>query len=77
MLKKGFISERNREIVGAAVDAGHASAHRGYRPSSKDVNVVIDIVENLIHNELLAEQAQVLKTSTPARIRTDKEKKTD
>lgn len=77
LVEKGFISERNREIIGAAVDAGHASAHRGHRPNSEDINVVIDIVENLIHNELLAEQVQVLKTTTPPRIRTGKEKKTD
>lgn len=75
LVEEGLISERNREIIEAAVNAGHASAHRGYRPSSDDVNVVIDIVENLIHNELLAEQAQALKITTPQRMRT--KKKTD
>lgn len=67
LVEKQLISERNREIIKAAVDVGHASAHRGHRPSSDDVNVVIDIVENLIHNELLAGAAQALKSTTPQR----------
>ena len=69
LVKKQLISQRNRETIEAAVEVGHASAHRGYRPSSDGVNVVIDIVENLIHNELLAAPAQALKTSTPPRNR--------
>lgn len=77
LVQKQLISERNREIIEAAVDVGHASAHRGHRPNSNDVNVVIDIVENLIHNELLAEQAQALKSTTPQRERAGTAKKKD
>lgn len=66
---KYVISERDRAIIEAAVDAGHASAHRGHRPDSDSVNVVIDIVERLIHAEILAEQAQGLKAATPPRKR--------
>ena len=64
---KYLISERDRGIIEAAIDVGHASAHRGHKPSSNDVNVVIDIVERMIHAEILAEQAQALKKTTPAR----------
>ncbi|MBH2008933.1 MAG: DUF4145 domain-containing protein [Xanthomonadaceae bacterium] len=64
---KYLISERDRGIIEAAIDVGHASAHRGYKPSSDDVNVVIDIVERMIHAEILAEQAQALKKITPQR----------
>jgi hypothetical protein len=77
LVEKQLISERNRGIIEAAVDVGHASAHRGHRPSSDDVNVVIDIVENLIHNELLAEPAQALKSTTPQRERARAGKKKD
>ncbi len=62
-----LISEQDRKIIEAAIDAGHASAHRGHEPKSKDVNVVIDIVERLIHAEILVEQAEELKKSTPPR----------
>lgn len=62
-----LISQRNSEIIEAAVDAGHASAHRGHRPSIDNVNIVIDIVENLVHNEILSGDAKSLRSSTPKR----------
>jgi hypothetical protein len=72
---KYLISERDRGIIEAAIDAGHASAHRGHKPTSDDVNVVIDIVERMIHAEILAEQAQALKKRTPQRKQSVKRKK--
>lgn len=67
LAEKYLISEQDRGIIEAAIEAGHASAHRGHKPTPKDVNVVIDIVERLIHTEILARQAQDLKISTPPR----------
>jgi hypothetical protein len=67
LVAENLISETQREIVAAAVEAGNATAHRGHRPSDSDTSAVIDIVENLIHNELLAEQAQTLRDNTPPR----------
>jgi hypothetical protein len=67
LVEKNFIREAQREIISAAVDAGNASAHRGHLPSNNDISAVIDIVENLIHNELLTEQAQSLRANTPPR----------
>lgn len=64
---KNLISAQDRGIIEAAIDVGHASAHRGYEPTSVDVNVVIDIVERLIHTEILAAQAVELKKTTPPR----------
>lgn len=69
LVEKNHIREAQREIVAAAVDAGNASAHRGHCPSANDINVVIDIVENLIHNELLADPAAALRQTTPPRPR--------
>ncbi|PAT33118.1 hypothetical protein CLI92_04535 [Vandammella animalimorsus] len=67
LAEKCLISEQERKIIEAAIEAGHASAHRGHKPTAKDVNVVIDTVERLIHTEILAEQARELKKSTPPR----------
>lgn len=67
LVAEKHISETDREVVSAAVDAGNASAHRGHCPSADDINVVIDIVENLIQSELLPEQAQTLRANTPTR----------
>lgn len=78
LVEENHIREAQREIVAAAVDAGNASAHRGHCPSVNDISAVIDIVENLIHNELLAEQAQTLRANTPPRpkLGTDKTQQT-
>lgn len=67
LAEKYLISKEDRGIIEAAIEAGHASAHRGHKPTDEDVNVVIDIVERLIHAEILAEQARKLKMSTPPR----------
>lgn len=67
LVEKYLISEQDRGIIEAAVNVGHASAHRGHNPTPDEVNVVIDIVERLIHTEILAKQAQELQKSTPPR----------
>ena len=72
LVREGLASKRNRDIIDAALGMGHAAAHRGHNPSAGDVTVVIDIVENVIHNELLAEPAIALKAATPQRSRAKK-----
>lgn len=69
LVSANLISKRDREIVEAAIDAGHASAHRGHQASPDEVNLVIDIVERLLQTELLASQARELKSNTPQRPR--------
>lgn len=65
---KGYVSIRNTEILEAALDAGSAAAHRGYAPQPKELNIVMDIVENLLQAVyVLQEAAQELKKSTPPR----------
>jgi hypothetical protein len=64
---EGFISERNREVLDAALDVGSASAHRGYRPDQEKINIVMDIVENLLHATILQDETVDLKNSTPKR----------
>lgn len=77
LVDKDIVSKRDREVIKPAIDAGHASAHRGHKPSSNDVNIVIDIVERMIHAEILAEQAEALKKTTPQRKPPTDKKKTE
>lgn len=65
--QQGFLSEVNRNILEAALEAGHAAVHRGYEPSAKDLGSVMDIVENVLQAELLSGKAEDLKDSTPPR----------
>ena len=64
---KGFSSRVNRDVLEAALDAGHAAVHRGYQPSPEDLSRVMDIIENALQAEMLSEEAKKLKASTPAR----------
>jgi hypothetical protein len=64
----GFIGERQKDVLSAALDAGNAAAHRGYRPSSSTLNAVMDIVENLLASTYhLGSLADRLRKETPPR----------
>jgi hypothetical protein len=65
--RRGLIGTRQREVLKAALDVGHAAAHRGHRPTREDVDTVIDIVEHLLQAELLGPAAADLRTRTPPR----------
>lgn len=65
---QGFIGKRNREILEAALGAGHAAAHRGQNYKVAEVNQVIDIVENLLQAVYILEKtAAAIKKVTPPR----------
>lgn len=65
--RRGLIAARQREVLEAALDVGHAAAHRGHWPTRDDVDTVIDIVEHLLQAELLGPLAADLRTRTPPR----------
>lgn len=67
LVEQNYLTTRSLEIVEAAVEAGHASAHRAHNPTAAQVNSVMDIVENLIQHDLLAESAASLRRSIPGR----------
>lgn len=66
--QSGAIGSKNKEILRIALDAGSAAAHRGYQPSTDDVNAVMDIVENLLQSVYhLKTLAESLRSTTPSR----------
>lgn len=67
--REGFVSARNRATLEAALDVGHAAAHRGHSPEAAEVNHVIDIVENLYEGRLLEDAAESLRKTTPPRFK--------
>ena len=67
---EGFISVKGRLVVKAAIEAGHAAAHRAYRPTATDLERVMDIVENIIQHDVLHESAAALRAATPKRLKT-------
>ncbi len=68
LLSHGFISPHEKETLDAIADAGNASAHRGYTPTSERLGHIIDIMENFLHRTfVLTAAAKDIRTSTPAR----------
>jgi hypothetical protein len=67
LVTEGFLSVRDSEMIDSAVDAGSAAAHRGHFPTSNSAASVLDIVENLLHKEVLLNAAMRLRETTPPR----------
>lgn len=68
LVEAELIAKKSRDFLEAALDAGHAAAHRGHQPSEAEVSHVMDIVENLLQAVYVLEPAATeLKKSTPPR----------
>lgn len=64
----GHITETDRTILSIAIDAGNASAHRGYVPSREDLTTLLDVAEHLLRAQyVLPEAAKKIKANTPTR----------
>lgn len=69
LVKMGFLSAAQLEQVEPAIEAGSAAAHRGYNPSSETVTFVLDLVEVLLHQDLLSAQTSHVNADVPSRSR--------
>lgn len=72
--KNGFLSDKNRDVLNAALDVGNAASHRGHEPERKHVQHVMDIVENLLQATLLKNVVDDLKNATPQRKKKNQDK---
>ena len=68
----GLVSSKHRQVLKAAFDVGSAAIHRGHRSDSKQVQLVMDIVENLLQTTILQSVDQELQNATPKRKRITK-----
>ncbi|MGB8371030.1 MAG: DUF4145 domain-containing protein [Limisphaerales bacterium] len=67
-LEKEFVTKKQREFLEAALDVGNAASHRGHCPTAKQLDQVMDIVENILQQiYVLPNAATELKKSTPPR----------
>ena len=67
LVSKGNLAANDKEVLLAALDAGHAAIHRGHTPLAADVDHVMDIVESLLQKLVLSNAAAALRETTPAR----------
>lgn len=71
----GHLTRSEAELIEAALEAGHASAHRGYAPDTNGLNSVMDILESVLdkfyaaagRQRKLAAQAAALRRRVPPR----------
>jgi hypothetical protein len=54
LVRKGHIGELGQARLEALVDAGSASAHRGWRPKAAELNVMMELLEHFIHRAFVA-----------------------
>ena len=68
----GHLGSQDKAVLEAALEAGHAAAHRGHLPTSENINHVMDIVENLVQKNALRKSAALLTKGTPPRQKVNK-----
>jgi hypothetical protein len=69
LVQAGHLSAHDRKALEAALEAGHAAAHRGHKAKAEDVNLVFDIIENLLHSLAIEKEVRGLRSRTPKRRR--------
>lgn len=64
----GYVSRIQRERLEAILEAGHATIHRSFSPSTKDVITLVDIAEHIVETVYLHEaKVAELKSRVPPR----------
>lgn len=53
LVKAGHIGKIDHGRLETLVDAGSASAHRGWRPSVDDLNTMMDVLEQFVHDAFI------------------------
>jgi len=69
LVEFGHIGVVDRERLAALVDAGSASAHRGWKPSQEDISIMADVLEHFIHAAIVAPEDRKLLDQKAASIR--------
>lgn len=65
---KGFISEKQKDILEIILEVGHATTHRAYKPSDADLATSVDIAESVLQTVYVhPEKAAELKERVPKR----------
>lgn len=64
----GYVSRIQRERLEAILEAGHATIHRTFKPSKKDVITLVDLTEHIVETVYLHEKkVAALKQRVPPR----------
>jgi hypothetical protein len=58
LVNLGHIGTVDKEHLDALIDAGSASAHRGWQPTTEDLNTMMEVLENFLHASFVAPKKQ-------------------
>ncbi|WP_272152179.1 DUF4145 domain-containing protein [Tenacibaculum aiptasiae] len=61
LLAEGFITINEQELLDNSLEFGNATIHRGFKPDMNEVNTVLDILENILHKEVLSMKSSTMK----------------
>ena len=63
LVKKKIIDSEDKELLDVLINAGSASAHRGFRPNRLTMKNMMEVAEKIFYNICIApkERAEVLK----------------
>ena len=75
LLEGGHVTQIEKDILAVLVEAGNASAHRGWSPDPQDISILLNILENFIENtiikpietKMLEETVATIKEKIPPR----------
>jgi len=66
LFELGKIGQDQRQTLEILTDAGSAAAHRGWRPSSDELETMMNVIETFLHNAfILGESVKKLKAVVP------------
>ena len=67
LVSDGIITTSKAAVLETTIDAGNASAHRGYKPDKDMLFQILDIVENLLQSELVDRAVENIRQKIPPR----------
>ncbi len=67
LVSDGIITSAKASVLETTIDAGNAASHRGYKPEKETLFQILDIVENLLHSEIVDRQIKQIKQKIPRR----------
>lgn len=65
--QKGEVGEKDKSAISAITEAGGAAIHRAWEPSTREIDILLSIIENLIRNHISHPEAAKLKERIPKR----------
>jgi hypothetical protein len=68
LLALQHVSKGQREMLEQLTEAGSAAAHRGWRPTKRDLGTLMEIIESFVHHAfVLPHDAKTLAKGVPSR----------